>query len=425
MRYASFFYLYFMQGVPSGFALTAIANYLTEKGLSPETIGSFISIIGIPWIVQLIWGPLIDRYRYSVVGHYKHWVVLTQLAAVLASLLLLLVHSPENEVWLLAFLFFAHSIVASIQDASVDAMAILITPANEQGRVNAFMRGGLLLGISFGAAVLAVVLHDRGFRSAALIQSGILLFFTLIFFVTKLNKTDPVLPRFKKLKTGVSGQGENELQDHEEVQNPNKLSEIFIRLWKALTEKLSLRTFGIIALSYLCFSIFIRSLNFYLIRSLHWRAEELSVISGGWGSIITLTVVLTGGLLGDKIGAAKLQKRVLVLLAVFLLVFNFLLMMGVSKTVVTGGLLFWGIADPMYSIAAFPILMLICSKDIAGSQFTAYMALINLSDIAGSYATGWLLNFVEGPVLGMTAGILLIFLAYYLYKIPAVMASTE
>lgn len=80
LRYATFFYLYFMQGVPSGFAITALANYLTAQRLSSSTLGSFVSIIGIPWIVRLVGGPLIDRYRYSVVGHYKHWVVLTQVA---------------------------------------------------------------------------------------------------------------------------------------------------------------------------------------------------------------------------------------------------------------------------------------------------------------------------------------------------------
>ncbi len=190
LRYGTFFYLYFMQGVPSGFALTALVNYLTARGTSPEILGSFMSIIGIPWIIQLVWGPLIDRYRYSVVGHYKHWIVLTQLAAFGASLLLLIVDSPEQQVWLLAGLFFTHSLFASVQDASVDALAILATPPPEQGRVNAFMRGGLLLGISAGAAGLSIVLNNWGFRTAVLIQSGSLLFFTGMFFFTKLYPGD-------------------------------------------------------------------------------------------------------------------------------------------------------------------------------------------------------------------------------------------
>ena len=194
LRYATFFYLYFMQGVPSGFALTALANYLIAQGIASQTIGTYASIIGIPWMIQLIWGPLIDRYRYSVVGHYKHWVVLTQVVAVLASLLLLIVQQPAQQVWLLAFLFFSHSVVASVQDASVDAMAILITPEHERGRVNAFMRGGIILGGAFGVAALSYILHHGGYHVAVLVQTAILLLFTLLFFVTKLHRTDPLFP---------------------------------------------------------------------------------------------------------------------------------------------------------------------------------------------------------------------------------------
>ncbi len=405
LRYATFFYLYFMQGIPSGFALTALTNYLVAQGIASQTVGSFVSIIGIPWMIQLIWGPLIDRYRYSVVGHYKHWVVLTQVAAVLASLLLLIVQHPAQQVWLLAFLFFSHSVVASVQDASVDAMAILITPEDERGRVNAFMRGGILLGISFGAAVLSYILHHGGYHIAVLVQTGILLLFTVLFFFTKLHRTDPLLPQFKKGKRG-----------EETLAEGPSLSTVFQHLAKAFLERRSLRIFLIIGFSYMAFAIFVRSVNFHLIRNLNWNDQDLSVLTGGWGSLIVLSIVMTGGLLADKLGASRLQRFVLIGLAIFLVLFNLSSAAWHHRPLVTFGLLFWGIADPMYSIAAFPILMALCRKDIAGSQFTAYMALINLADIGGAYASGWLLNVVQGPVLGLIAGCMLLVLSFLLFR---------
>lgn len=411
LRYGTFFYLYFMQGVPSGFALTAMANYLTAQGISPSTIGSFISIVGIPWIVQLIWGPLIDRYRYSVVGHYKHWVLLTQLAAFAASLLLLIVHHPEKQVWLLAALFFAHSLVASIQDASVDAMAILITPTAERGRVNAFMRGGILSGISFGAAVLSIVLHNWSFQAAVLVQSGILLFFTVLFFITKLHRTDPLLPQFYK-------EGAKRLKDENRVQ----LSVVFKQLRTAMFNVFSLRIFAVIGLSYLCFSIFVRSNNYYLLRTLKWSDKDLSVLTGSWGALVTLSVVMLSGFFADKFGATRLQRIVLLVLALFILTFNITLLLYSSKLVITAGLLFWGIADPLYSIAAFPILMTLCRKEIAGSQFTAYMALINLAEIGGAYISGWLLLWIPGPQLGSVSGVVLLVLALLLFRFKALLS---
>src|ERR1700712_868198 len=148
LRYVTFFYLYIMQGIPAGFALTALSNYLLGKGVSSGQVGTFIALVGLPWTVQFVWGPLIDRFQYSGMGHRKHWVVLSQWMAVLASCGLLLVRAPESQVPLLSLAFFIHSIFASVQVSSVDAMAITITPVAQRGRINAYMRGGFLLGTS-------------------------------------------------------------------------------------------------------------------------------------------------------------------------------------------------------------------------------------------------------------------------------------
>jgi len=97
LRYFTFFYLYVMQGIPAGFGLTAVVNYLIGKGLSAETVASFGAVVGLPWTIQFVCGPLIDKYQYSVIEHRKQWVVLTQLVAFLASLSLLLVRRPEAQ----------------------------------------------------------------------------------------------------------------------------------------------------------------------------------------------------------------------------------------------------------------------------------------------------------------------------------------
>ena len=67
--------------------------------------------------------------------------------AVLASLGMLTISNPVGDVYLLGLTFLIHSTVASVQDASVDAMAISTIPEHERGRINAFMRGGFLAGM--------------------------------------------------------------------------------------------------------------------------------------------------------------------------------------------------------------------------------------------------------------------------------------
>jgi PAT family beta-lactamase induction signal transducer AmpG len=300
--------------------------------------------------------------------------------------------------------FFVHSVFASVQDASVDAMAIEVVPVAQRGRLNAFMRAGILWGISFGSAVLSVVLHRYGFTTAVLIQSAILLVFTIVTFFIKLQHTDPLLPRFawKEVK-------------RVNVEKTN-LKIVFRDLWRSMTERLNLRTAGIIMLSYIAFGIFIRSFNFHLIQNLHWPDQKLSVLQGGWGSVITFGVLMAGGVIADRMGHARLQRQVLLFLAVFLILFNALSFAWRHDAVATTGLLIWSVADPFYSVAAFPILMTLCKPTVEGSQFTAYMAMINLCEIGGAYVSGWLLHLFPAAALGFGCGLLLLLCSYWLYK---------
>lgn len=408
LRYFTFFYMYFMQGIPAGFALTAIANYLAGHGINSSSIGTFVSIVGLPWILQFGWGPLIDRYQYSVIGHRKHWIVLSQFAAFLASLTLFFVNDPVSQLPLLTLVFFTHSIFASIQDASVDAMAISVVPKNEMGRLNAFMRGGLLFGVSVGAALLSFILHKYSFTVAVFVQSLILLIFTIITFFIKLDASDLLFPSKAALKPKVM-----------DGSNP-KLKVVFINLWKGITEHKSLRLFCIIAGAYTCFSIFIRSFNFHLIHELKWPDNRLSLLQGGWGSLITFTVVISGGILADKIGAGKLLSKVLLGLCLFLLLFNSFSFLWINNTFSTTGLLLWNFADPLLSVAALPLLMGLCRHDVEGSQFTAYMAFINFCDVAGSFISGWAMRVVAAPVLGFACGLCLVGALLFLYKISPI-----
>jgi len=393
-----------MQGVPAGFALTAVYNYLIGKGLTAEAVGSFAAIVGLPWTFQFVWGPLIDKYQYSVIGHRKQWVVLTQLVAVGASLSLLLVRDPVTQLSLMSATFFVHSVFASIQDASVDAIAIEVTPEAERGRVNGLMRAGYLMGVSFGAAVLSYVLHHSGFHQAALTQSLLLLALTVLTFFIRLDRHDRLIPSFGQRQTR-----------EEAAKNP-PLSWLFKTLYASVTEKSSLRLFGIIALVYLCTGVFGRAYSFHLIHTLHWPDKDVSILQGSWGSIATLALLVGGGMLSDRVGAVRLQRWVMLGLAVFLLVFSSLYTLWHLKGVSTAGLLLTNMADPCFSVAALPALMALCQAKVEGSQFTTYMALVNFCDVLSAKLNGWALSVTTAPVLGIACGLAILLMALLLRR---------
>jgi len=407
LRYVAFFYLYVMQGVPSGFALTAVANYLIAEGASAAAVGSFVAIVGLPWAAQFVWGPVIDRFQQSALGRRKPWVVLAQAVAFLASLGILTIEDPVRQLGALSLAFFVHSIFASIQDASVDAMAIGLTPENERGRVNAFMRGGMLTGVGLGSALFAYLIRAHGFFYAALAQSLLLLFFTLITLCIRERPGDALVPGGRTLRAAEGRSG---------GAPPPDLRWLFAELFRGLTTRQSLRLFGASALVYLCISLFSRALPVHLIQELHWSDTSVSILRGTYGTVVTLGIIFTGGVLADRIGPRRLLLYVTAFVGAFLLGFNLLAGWWVHEGVATGGQVLWYMIDPIFSVAAMPVLMAICRKGVEGSQFTTYMALVNLVDIAGAYLSGQALTWVKAPVIGMAGGGLVLLAALLVFS---------
>lgn len=396
LRYAAFFYLYVMQGIPYGFAATAIANYLAYRHVSPERIGQFVATVGLPWTLQFVWGPVVDRFQGSRMGRRRPWVLAAQLLAFAASLTITFITDPESQLPMLGVAFLVHSVFASVQDTSVDALAISTIPEHERGRINAAMRGGYLAGLGLAGAAFSYLINRYGFAVAALTHSGVLLAMTAITFFVREKPTDALLSL------------RSVLPDSAASQPPRNLKALFGELWRGLTNRRNLLVFLAVAAVYLAASVFIRAFNVHLIQQLHWRDTELSLLSGIQGGLLGLAVIVAGGWLSDKVGAVRLLVAVMFILGVFLLVFNLLAHQWHNRAVSSAGLVIWQSFDPAYSVAAMPLLMSICRKGIEGSQFTAYMALVNLCDVAGSYISGHAQRWVAAPVLGVGCGLLVL-----------------
>ena len=410
LRYGVFFYLYVMQGIPSGFYLTALTNYFTAEGVRPDVVGSFIAIIGLPWAFQFVWGPLIDRFQGSPMGRRKPWVVGAQLMTVLASCILLFVGNPVAQITTLAWLFCIRSVFAAIQDASVDAMAITVIPEDERGRVNAFMRAGFLIGTGIGTAVFAIILRKYDFHSAALTQVGFLLTGVLLMVFIREQAGDRLLPSFRPVREeSPSPFGASAAHNQPELRldptnEPHDFRWLFTELFRGLFARRSLLIFGAIIMAYTSNALFLRAYNHHLIEELGWRDTDVSVLTGTYGMVVATVIALSGGYLADRMGASRLLVIMMTVVAVYLVGFNLLSGAWVQRDVAQTGLVAIYFMDPAVSAAAMPVLMGICRKGIEGSQFTTYMAFVNLCDIAGTFFAGNALLYMTAPVIGLTAG---------------------
>ncbi|MBX9626647.1 MAG: MFS transporter [Gemmataceae bacterium] len=394
LRYAVFFYLYVMVWLPGGFSGTALYNYLTAGGATTADTGDFVALAGLPWAFQFVWGPVIDRFQRSAMGRRRPWVLGAQLLALAAFLGLLFVSDPRAEVGLLGLLFFVHGVCAAVQDTAVDALAISVVPDDERGRVTGFMRaGGLFGGLAVGAAGGAVLLEYVGFRPAVLTLAGVLLALTLLTLFVKERPGDALFPWSRPA------------EDRQAAPPPElSVPAIFARSFGGLVAPRSLVVFGGAAVAYLAANVSYRSYSNHLLRSAGWGHDDLSVLTGLLGAVVPMAVVLAGGALVDRVGHRRMLVSVMVLIGVFLTGFNLLAAEWGREGVGTGALVAWSVFDPLVSVTAMPLLMAICRRGVEGSQFTAYMALVNLTDVAGQFVTGRALEVVSPPAVGLCCG---------------------
>ncbi|CAF5030470.1 unnamed protein product, partial [Rotaria sp. Silwood1] len=342
-----------------------------------------------------------DRFQSSPMGRRRPWVIGAQTCAFLASLGLLFVRDPPKKyIKTLVIAFFIHSIFASIQDASVDAQAITTIPLNERGRINGFMRGGFLVGISLGAAGLAWMLRNWSYLGAASVNSLFLLIFTVITFFIKENSDDQLLSRRCRKGYGKRRPYEN--------RHNYSILRLFIELFKGLFAFQSIRLFIPILLVYACQSAFIRAYNIHLIKVLGWSDTSVSILSGIWGTLIPLGVALIGGWLADFIGARCLLVIVMLIHASYMLTVNLIESYWYQRSVATTVLIFWSMMDPILSTAAMPVLMALCRTHVEGSQFTTYMSLVNLCDLAGAFVSGHLQQHLRANTIGLGCAALII-----------------
>jgi MFS family permease len=144
--------LYFVQGLPFGFQVTALPVYLRSQGVSVTAIG-FLGVLSLPWLFKAFWAPLVDRFGSTRIGRRKSWILPLQFAQALVCFAAAFVPIPGGLPWLLA-LVFGMNLLAATQDIAVDGWAVDTLREVELGLGNAVQVIGYKLGMLTGGGLL-------------------------------------------------------------------------------------------------------------------------------------------------------------------------------------------------------------------------------------------------------------------------------
>jgi MFS family permease len=154
--------LYFAQGLPFGFQVTALPAYLRASGVSLVGIG-FLGLLSFPWMAKALWAPLVDRYSSARFGRRKTWIVPAQTLLMIACALAALV-PPDRGLFTLLALVFLMNLFAATQDIAVDGLAIDMLSIEELGAGNAVQVVGYKLGMLAGGGLLVYLSGWIGWR---------------------------------------------------------------------------------------------------------------------------------------------------------------------------------------------------------------------------------------------------------------------
>ncbi|MBT8061214.1 MAG: MFS transporter, partial [Gammaproteobacteria bacterium] len=167
IRYLTGSMMYFAQGIPQGLLAIAIPAWLASLGASASDIGTYLSVIVLPWAFKLVTGPFMDRYQFLPMGRRKPWVLGAQFGLTVSLLALMLIENPAQQIGLLMLIGVLINSFAATQDVAVDGMSIDLTPVREQGRLNAFMSFGKAVGWGVTSAISGLLLVNFGMQVTA------------------------------------------------------------------------------------------------------------------------------------------------------------------------------------------------------------------------------------------------------------------
>ena len=197
-RYVSLCILYVAQGLPSGFANVAFVAFLVTNGIAVEQIAILFATVYLPWTFKFIWGPVIDMIRFPQFGIRRPWILFAETGMIISLSTLLFVPDLVASIQLVTILLFIHNLFSSLQDVSVDALAVDILEPDEVATVNGLMFAAKRGGIIFGGAVLGMMVVPFGIKSAIMVQLPLLILIMMLPLFLRERPGDRLFPWSKQ-----------------------------------------------------------------------------------------------------------------------------------------------------------------------------------------------------------------------------------
>lgn len=386
-RLTAFFLLYLTEGIPLGFAATAVATQLRRQGVGPAEIGAFVGSFYLPWAFKWAYGPVVDVFASARLGRRRGWILGMQIMMVLTLLSTVMLDLPR-QLGLFTLILLVHNVFSATQDVAIDALAVNTLQEHERATANGMMFAGASLGQAVGGSGALFVAAQFGFQSSFYFVCGAILMVTLFVVLPLKEAPDPA---WEARRGGGLHAALREM-----------LSFVVNAFRSFVGTRGAFAGLGMALLppGAMCLGLALQS---NLAVELGLPDDQVAWLNL-WSTVIGAAGCVVGGIISDRVDRRKALNIYILLMSVPVLVLAFILQREGWITADANKTGLHNLALP-FLVGAFwlatlsyqffnglmysttnAIYMDVTNPAVAATQFTAYMAMANL---AISYSSIW------------------------------------
>lgn len=172
-RLVIIFLLGFSSGLPLALVTSTLQAWFADCGMPVLTTG-MLSLVGLPYIYRVLWGPLLDRYSPLSLGLRRSWILLMQICLLL-GFNIMACFTPTHSAQILAFFAFLLAIFSATQDASIDAHRTEFLPVSEHALGASLAVFGYRLALLIAGGLALVFASNLGWATTYRIMSLLML----------------------------------------------------------------------------------------------------------------------------------------------------------------------------------------------------------------------------------------------------------
>nr|MBA2650737.1 MFS transporter [Tatlockia sp.] len=154
------FLLGFSSGLPLALTSSTLQAWYADVGMSVLATG-MLSLVGMPYVYRIAWGPILDRYSLFSLGKRRSWILAMQIALVFGFNAMAWL-SPSSSPQLMAVLAFACAFFSATQDVAIDAQRVEYLSTTEHGLGASLATFGYRLGLLIAGGFALVIANHLG-----------------------------------------------------------------------------------------------------------------------------------------------------------------------------------------------------------------------------------------------------------------------